>query len=46
MLRQEKYNLKDKIYGIVRNTNDTIEEKNHYIEGDDTGMMGAHSSFP
>ena len=46
ILRQEKYNLKDKIYGIVRNTDEMYDEQNHVIEGDDTGMMGAHESFP
>ena len=45
LLRQEKYNLKDRIHGIVRWTDETLEERNRIIEGDDTGLMGACKSF-
>ena len=45
LLRQEKYNLKDRIHGIVRWPDEALEERNRAIEGDDTGLMGATSSF-
>ena len=45
LLRQEKYNLKDRIHGIVRWTDETLEERNCVIEGDDTGLMGASPNF-
>ena len=46
ILQNEKYKLKDTIHGIVRHTNLSLEEQNCAIEGDDTGMMGAHKDWP
>ena len=46
LLQHEKYKLKDAIHGIVRYTNTTLDQNNCIIEGDDTGMMGAHQDWP
>ena len=46
VLKEEKFKLKDAIHGIERNTADTLEEQNHAIEGDGSGMMGASEAWP
>lgn len=41
LLHKEKFKLKDNVNEIVRDTKETLEDKNWIIEGDGTGMMGA-----
>ena len=46
MLRDEKFKLKDNVNGIVRETKESVEAKNYWIEGSSEGMMGASSGWP
>ena len=45
LLREEKYKLKDSVNEFVRDTPESLEDKNYCIEGDGSGIMGVRANW-